>query len=117
MSETSDRLRRLVEESGKSYSELEKETGISKSALSYYLSGKTEKIPLDRVRALAKALGVPAQYVLGWVREDEDEMSDVMKLRQELRTRPELAGLFKASRNCTAEQIESVTRMIESWAK
>lgn len=117
MSEMSERIKRIVEESGMSYSEIEKKTGIPKSALSRYLSGETGKIPLNRLKDLAKALGVSPEYLIGWVREDEDDLSDVMKLRQELRTRPELAGLFKASRNCTAEQIESVTRMIESWAK
>lgn len=117
MSEISDRLRRLVEESGKSYSQIEKETGIPKSALSRYLSGETGKIPLDRLKALAKCLGVAPEYILGWIKEDDDEMSEAMKLRQELRTRPELAMLFKATKNCTTEQIESVARMIESWAK
>ena len=116
MSEISDRLQRLVDESGKSYSELEKETGIPRSALHNYLHGKTGKIPLDRLKALAKALHVTPEYILGWI-DDAKDMDDVMKLRQDLRTRPELAGLFRASRKCTAEQIESVTRMIESWAK
>ena len=117
MSEVSDRLRRLVEESGKSYSQIEKETGIPKSALSRYLSGETGKIPLDRLKALAKCLGVAPEFIIGWVRENDEDLSDAMKLRQELRTRPELAMLFKATENCTAEQIESVARMIESWAK
>lgn len=117
MSEISDRLRRLVEESGLSYSEISKQTGIPKSALHNYLHGKTGKIPIDRLKALARVLGVTPEYILGWVDDEEEELTDVMKLRQELRTRPELAALFAVSKNCTTEQIESVTRMIESWAK
>lgn len=60
------RIKRLVEESGKSYQELEKITGIKRSSLQRYASGTTGKIPLDAIEKLAKAFSVPATYLMGW---------------------------------------------------
>lgn len=66
MSEISDKMLQAIKASDLSYSELAKLTGISKSALQRYATGETEKIPIDRVEAIAYALGVSAQYILGW---------------------------------------------------
>lgn len=60
------RLRESVENSGFSYVELEKKTGIAKSSIQRYVSGTTKKIPIDAVQAISKAVGVPAEYILGW---------------------------------------------------
>lgn len=64
--ETSKRLLQMIERSGLKYSELSDATGISKSALQRYATGETTKIPSDRMRAMAKALGTTAEYLLGW---------------------------------------------------
>lgn len=60
------RLRESVENSGFSYVELQKRTGIAKSSIQRYVSGTTKKIPIDAVQAISKAVGVPAEYILGW---------------------------------------------------
>ena len=60
------RLKESVEKSGYSYVELEKRTGIAKSSIQRYVSGTTKKIPIDAVQAISKAVGVSAEYVLGW---------------------------------------------------
>ena len=60
------RLRESVENSGFLYVELEKRTGIAKSSIQRYVSGTTKKIPIDAVQAISKAVGVPAEYILGW---------------------------------------------------
>ena len=60
------RLKESVEKSGYSYVELEKKTGIAKSSIQRYVSGTTKKIPIDAVQAISKAVGVSAEYVLGW---------------------------------------------------
>ena len=60
------RLKESVEKSGFSYVELEKRTGIAKSSIQRYVSGTTKKIPIDAVQAISKAVGVPAEYILGW---------------------------------------------------
>ena len=69
MSTRSERIKLLVEESGKSYQELEKITGIKKSSLQRYASGATAKIPLDVIEKLSNAFNVSQEYLMGW---DED---------------------------------------------
>lgn len=69
MSTRSERIKLLVEESGKSYQELEKITGIKKSSLQRYASGATAKIPLDVIEKLSRAFNVSQEYLMGW---DED---------------------------------------------
>ena len=71
MSIRSERIKRLIEESNKTYQELENLTGIKKSSLQRYASGVTTKIPLDVIEKLAVAFNVSQEYLMGW-----DEKSD-----------------------------------------
>ena len=66
MSTRSERIRSLIEQSGKSYQELEKLTGIKKSSLQRYASGVTTKIPLDVIEKLSIAFNVSQEYLMGW---------------------------------------------------
>ena len=66
MNDVSRRLKEAFDRSGLSYGELSDKTGIAKSVLQRYLTGATEKIPLSRMEAMAKALGVSASYIMGW---------------------------------------------------
>ena len=82
MNERAERIKKLVQESGKSYSELEKITGVAKSSLQRYASGVTTKIPLDVVEKLETAFGVPRGYIMGWNAEQEptqqpEELADI----------------------------------------
>jgi transcriptional regulator with XRE-family HTH domain len=66
MSTRSQRIKLLIEQSGKSYQELEKTTGIKKSSLQRYATGVTAKIPLDVIEKLSKAFNVSKEYLMGW---------------------------------------------------
>ncbi len=66
MSTRSERIKSLIEQSGLSYQELEKKTGIKKSSLQRYASGKTVKIPLDVIEKLSKTFNVSQEYLMGW---------------------------------------------------
>lgn len=66
MSEIAQRIIEAMRKADLSYGELSKITGIPKSALQRYATGETEKIPLDRIDAIAKATNVAAAYLLGW---------------------------------------------------
>lgn len=70
MSIRSDRIKSLIENSGKTYQELEKVTGIKKSSLQRYASGATAKIPLDVIERLSVFFNVSKEYLMGW--EDEE---------------------------------------------
>lgn len=73
MNERAERIKKLVQESGKSYSELAKLTGVAKSSLQRYASGVTTKIPLEVVEKLENAFEVPRGYIMGWQSEQEPE--------------------------------------------
>ena len=68
MSELSNRILNLITQKDISYGELSLLTGIPKSALQRYATGETEKIPLDRLELIAKALGTTSACLTG--RED-----------------------------------------------
>lgn len=61
-----DRIKHLIEQSGKSYLELEEITGVRKSSLQRYASGRTTKIPLDAIEKLAETFNVSQSYLMGW---------------------------------------------------
>lgn len=66
MSTRSERIKLLIEQSGRSYQELEKITGVKKSSLQRYASGVTAKIPLDVIEKLSSAFNVSQEYLMGW---------------------------------------------------
>lgn len=70
MSERSKRILKAIEDSGLSYGELSKITNIPKSALQRYATGETEKVPIDRIEAIANATNVTSPYLMCW---DEEE--------------------------------------------
>ena len=75
MSTRSERIKSLIEASGRSYQELEIATGIKKSSLQRYASGATAKIPLDVIEKLSKAFNVSQEYLMGWSETKEKEFS------------------------------------------
>ena len=66
-----ERIRLLIEQSGQTYQELEKITGVKKSSLQRYASGTTQKIPLDVIEKLSKAFNVSQEYLMGWEEESK----------------------------------------------
>lgn len=66
MSTRSERIKSLIEQSGRTYQEMENLTGIKKSSLQRYASGVTTKIPLDVIEKLASAFNVSQEYLMGW---------------------------------------------------
>lgn len=73
MSIRSERIKSLIEQSQRSYQELEKITGIKKSSLQRYASGVTTKIPLDVIEKLSIAFGVSQEYLMGWSESEKKE--------------------------------------------
>ena len=66
MSTRSERIKALIEQSGMSYQDLEKLTGVKKSSLQRCASGVTTKIPLDVIEKLSAAFNVSQAYLMGW---------------------------------------------------
>ena len=80
MSTRSERIKSLIEQSGLTYQELEKSTGIKKSSLQRYASGITVKIPLDVIEKLSKTFDVSQEYLMGW----SDDKKIIAPQKQEL---------------------------------
>lgn len=72
MNHIAKRIKELIEQQGISYNELERRTGVPKSALQRYATGTTATIPVARIEAIAAALGVSAEYLTGWQQENEE---------------------------------------------
>lgn len=66
MSDIAGRILEIMQREKISYGELSASTGIPKSALQRYATGETEKIPIDRLEKIAKALHVDSKWLLGW---------------------------------------------------
>lgn len=74
MNELSKKILNLITQNNISYGELSKLTNIPKSALQRYATGETEKIPINRVKAIAKALNVSPAYIMGWCNEETNDL-------------------------------------------
>ena len=75
-------IKLLIEQSGKSYQELERITGIKKSSLQRYASGVTAKIPLTVIEQLSKAFNVSQEYLMGWSEDDKKVSPSVADLSE-----------------------------------
>jgi repressor LexA len=60
------RLKECIVNSGYSYYELSKMTGIAKSNIQRYATGEVKKIPVDAVQLIARAVGISDAYIMGW---------------------------------------------------
>ena len=84
MNERAQRIKGLIEKSGKTYQELEKMTGVKKSSLQRYASGVTTKIPLEVIEKLETAFDVPRGYIMGWSEKPAEELQGMGALAAEL---------------------------------
>ena len=103
MNEISKRLQQYYERSGLSYTDLAARTGVPKSALQRYISGTTEKIPMDRLEKLAYALDTTPQILMGWQPHEESDVPPGFIPVPEMRRVP-LVGRIACGSPITAEQ-------------
>lgn len=66
MNSISARLARAIEKSGLSYRQISELSGVAKSAVQRYAKAGTEKIPVDRLKAIANAIGADSAEIMGW---------------------------------------------------
>ena len=103
MNEIAQRLSAAIAASKTSYGELSKRTGIPKSAIQRDATGTTEKIPLERLRALASALGVPLSSLTPW-----EEAAPAA--RDEL---PEITMIARAGQKMSPERRQDMLRLLQ----
>ena len=66
LEKTRKRMKELRIQKGYSYQDLANLTGFSKSVLQRYETGETDKLPLSRLKIIAKALQCSPAYLMGW---------------------------------------------------
>lgn len=126
ISNTSERLKELMTLKGLRQIDIAEKTGLGKSAISQYVSGKiTPK--QDKVYILAEGLNVSPTWLMGYDVPMEKEIisttqsqntgyytdPEVAKLAEELRTNPNGRILFDASKDLSKEDINVVLTVIE----
>ena len=110
MKERAARIQKLIVESGKTYQELEKITGIKKSSLQRYASGITEKIPLTAIEKLAAAFSVSESYIM-WGQEKEEQKNPTTKT--DSRMSKAKADLIKKVMQMSDEELQKLDLLLQ----
>lgn len=108
MKERAERIHKLIIESGKSYQELEKLTGIKKSSLHRYASGFTGKIPLTAIEKLAKVFLVSEAYIM-W---GEDKQKQPAESELSIKKR-EFIKRVEGMSDAQLERLEQILALVE----
>lgn len=61
-----ERIQYLIDSHKSSYGKVAEQTGIPKSAVHRYATGETTKIPVERIKLIAKAFCVSEGWLMGW---------------------------------------------------
>ena len=72
------RLKQAIADSGYSYAQLEKKTGIPKSTLQRWATGQIKRIPIDDIVTIADAIGISAKWIMGWQDEPTAPIPDFL---------------------------------------
>ena len=113
MNEISKKILSAMQDAQISYGELSKMTGIPKSALQRYATGATEKLPIPRLEAIAKALNVSSAYLMGWV-DDETSLPDNIIPMPKMRQIPLLGDIACGVPILAVENVEDMVNVPEN---
>lgn len=116
--ELRDRLREALAINNMKPIDLSKKTGIPKSMVSYYLSGKSEP-KSDRVFAISQVLGISEAWLLGYdvpmQRTTEAKKNDaIVDVVSKLRSDPDFFEVVTQLAELPAEEYSSIKLLISS---
>lgn len=95
MNEKAQRIKGLIQKSGKTYQELEQLTGVKKSSLQRYASGVTTKIPMEVIEKLETTFGVSRGYIMGWSEKPADDLQAMGALAAEVIMDPDAMAMAR----------------------
>lgn len=75
-----ERLSEAINRSGLSYREIAELSKVPKSAVQRYANGETEKIPVERLKAIAAAIGENSAYIMGWNVPSQQTMNTISEM-------------------------------------
>ena len=107
-----DRLYEAMAIRGKKAVDLTRDLKIPKSAVSQYLSGKSQKMDSERLYAIARYLDVDEPWLLGY---DVPMKAETKKAAPEAGSGRSAAKskLFDLAENCTEEEAARLVQMME----
>ena len=116
-----DRLRRALDMKGMKAVDLCEKADVPKSAISYYLAGKSQP-KADRLYKISVALGVSEAWLLGFnvpvERTPEQKKNDhLARMIVQLRKDPEFFDVVSALADLPAEQYASIKQLITALGK
>lgn len=116
-----DRLREAINSRGKKAADLSKDLNIPKSAISQYLSGKSQTMDSERMYSICKYLNVNEAWMLGFdvamdrdFKKNNDIMTDIV-IR--MRTDYEFFSLVEQLYNLDEDQIIGIKQMLKAFFK
>ncbi len=120
MSNLYERIETLCDERGINITQMCREAGIPRSALSDYKSNRIKSIATDKLSKIANYFGVSVDYLLTGEEPEQKEKplvngdEELTKYLEELRTRPEMKMLFQLTSTATKEDVEKAVKIIET---
>lgn len=119
--ELKDRLREALDISGMKPIELSEATGIPKSMISYYLSGKT-KPKADRIYKISQKLNVSEAWLLGYDvpmnrTAEQKKNDDLVQVIAKLRKDPDFFEVVSMLASLNSAEYESIKQILSALGK
>lgn len=116
-----DRLQEALRIREKKAVDLVRDLDIPKSAVSQYLSGKSQNMDSKRLYAICKYLDISEPWLMGYdismertFEKTNDTLTDVLK---RLRTDSDFFSVVESLNDLDAEQLRSVKQMLAAFLK
>ncbi|MGI5976172.1 MAG: helix-turn-helix domain-containing protein [Candidatus Limivicinus sp.] len=110
MSHFSDTLIHLRKSQGLSQQQLSEKTGLSRSAIGMYETGKREP-DMDTLKIFSEFFQVDMNTLISPGTAADSEMSELLEA---LRSRPDMRILFKLAKDASPEDVRKAAKIIEA---
>jgi transcriptional regulator with XRE-family HTH domain len=116
-----DRLREALEIREKKAVDLVRDLNIPKSAVSQYMSGKSQNMDSERLYRLCRYLSVSEPWMMGYnvpmERNTEKKNNAIADIVVRLRTDVEFFSLVESLNELDAEKVNAIKQMVSTFLK
>lgn len=106
------RIRKLIEKTGKSQTQIAQELGITRQRLNFYVIGKREP-DNEMLKVIADYFSVTTDFLLGHAEAKKIDPSEDGSIDKVLRDHPELAGLREKLLQLSPDQLDKVESYLD----
>ena len=111
-----ERIKQRRKELKMSANELGIKLGVNRSTIVRYESGYIEKLPIDILEPIAKALHTTPAYLMNW--EEEQKKNDIhADIILRMRTDDKFMSAVESLYQLDSEKLESLTQMLNTLLK